>query len=153
MLNEFELSCKSFHFLPLCRKLSVYHIIINASIVTDFISYHNYAATQLRRINENGRFSVPSNYRLTKSVAISHNFLVAKDKELVKFLANYQDAWAENRKHGTVVPPHFAKDKLDAKIKRAKTDKELREKIDEFEVAYDKAWSKLDDDLFNTARL
>lgn len=86
-------------------------------------------------------------------MAIAQNFLITKDKELIKFLANYQDAWAKNRKNGTVVPPEFAKDKLDAKIKSAKTDEELKKTIEEFEVAYDKAWSKLDDDLFNTARL
>ena len=33
--------------------------------------YHNYAATQLRRINENGRFSVPLKYAEAKLVAVS----------------------------------------------------------------------------------
>ena len=86
-------------------------------------------------------------------MATAENFLITKDKELKKFLDDYQDAWAKNRKNGSPVPPEFAKDKLDAKIKSAKTDEELKKKIEEFEVAYDKAWSKLDDDLFNTARL
>ena len=90
-------------------------------------------------------------------MAIAQKFLITKDSELSKFLANYKKMWKENRKNGTVVPSEFAKDKLqtvlDAKINSAKTDEELKKNIEAFEVAYDKAWSKLDDDLFNTARL
>ena len=36
--------------------------------------YHNYAATQLRRINENGRFSVPKKYRGLKLIEVARKF-------------------------------------------------------------------------------
>jgi hypothetical protein len=44
--------------------------------------YHNYAATQLRRINENGRFSIPRKYKDTMLEAVAKNFYSSdlKDK-------------------------------------------------------------------------
>ena len=43
--------------------------------------YHNYAATQLRRINENGRFSVPKKYNGTLLEATAKYFYENKEDE------------------------------------------------------------------------
>ncbi|KAH7632588.1 heme peroxidase-domain-containing protein, partial [Sordaria sp. MPI-SDFR-AT-0083] len=56
--------------------------------------YHNYAATQLRRINENGRFSVPRKYQEAKLLAAVSYFV--KDK--LKDDTDYQQA-LERFKH------------------------------------------------------
>ncbi|KAK3938600.1 heme peroxidase-domain-containing protein [Diplogelasinospora grovesii] len=61
--------------------------------------YHNYAATQLRRINENGRFSVPEKYALSKLAAAAKHLVPtgkmdkkAKD-QFQELLDKYGKAW------------------------------------------------------------
>lgn len=100
---------------------------------------------------------MPSVYRATKIVAIAQNCIIGQklqseqqDQDLVKYLDGYQDAWAKKRKNGTTVPPEYAEAELQKKIDAAKPNPE---KVEAFKVAYDAAWKKLDDDLFNTARL
>lgn len=146
--------------------------------------YHNYAARQLRRINENGRFSVPPKYDGEKPVAVARECVSAfkTDTELRKYLNEYQEwrryrnyykgenaqkaweqdvkdkiskgeepSWSKYRAH---MNAKYAETKLQLKIDDAtKGDSAACAKIADFEKAYDAAWDKLDDDLFNTARL
>jgi hypothetical protein len=173
--------------------------------------YHNYAATQLRRINENGRFSVPDKFQGTELEALArwsprdHD---PTDKPLDEVCADYNKAW----KAYQAAEPPYASDraKLADQLKAinktyanlAKTKENRKEKLDKrqdainearrrdddakkvfkssspeaktlescaaalekyihmdpktrtaFEAGYKAAWNKLDDDLFNTARL
>ncbi|KAK4695301.1 hypothetical protein P7C71_g2427, partial [Lecanoromycetidae sp. Uapishka_2] len=58
--------------------------------------YHNYAATQIRRINENGRFSVPKKYRGLKLIEVARHFLKRDDQKTEGFKVarkNYHDTW------------------------------------------------------------
>ena len=146
--------------------------------------YHNYAARQLRRINENGRFSVPSKYVGEKTVAVARECVPGfkTDENLVKYLKEYQEwrryrndykgkkiqqawesfyndnkikgeeqAWSEFRAD---MNAKYAEGELQKKIDVAlKGDSTAGTKIEDFAKAYDAAWDKLDDDLFNTARL
>jgi hypothetical protein len=100
---------------------------------------------------------VPSAYRATKIVATVQNCIIGQklqsveqDQALIKYLDDYQKAWAEKRKNGTKVPDDFTEAKLQKKIDAIKPD---TKKVEAFKIAYDAAWKKLDDDLFNTARL
>ena len=196
--------------------------------------YHNYAATQLRRINENGRFSVPKKYGEPKLIAVARHFLgdYQKTKGLKNACDRYQEAWkkwmTDSSKSNlekarrdlrravdysifrdrpkqkdfedeydsapmddpdykiVVVAKKFISQKADdgsfktlcatykAALARYTTDGLRLEKTYEaklalqnfidtadissdaqqgFEDAYNAAWNKLDDDLFNTARL
>lgn len=146
--------------------------------------YHNYAARQLRRINENGRFSVPSKYAGEKPVAVARECVPAfkTDEKLHSYLTEYQDwrryrndykgknaqkAWEsyfkENRAVGeeqawsqyrTDMNAKYAEVELQQRIDGViKDDSAAGARITGFEKAYDAAWDKLDDDLFNTARL
>ena len=47
--------------------------------------YHNYAATQIYRINENGRFSVPKKYRRPKLIEMASHFLKEDDQNTEGF--------------------------------------------------------------------
>lgn len=117
--------------------------------------YHNYAATQLRRINENGRFSVPRKYREAKLLAAAKYFV----KDNLKDNTDYQEA-LERFKHanqafesnGRVSTDEYkdASDALQVFIDRVQPD---RKQVKAFYDGYDAAWKKLDDDLFHTARL
>lgn len=146
--------------------------------------YHNFAARQLRRINENGRFSVPSGYAGEKLVAVARECVPAfkTDEKLYGYLNEYQEwrryrndykgkkaqqAWErffkENKAIGeerawsqyrTNMNEKHAETELQQKIDDAiKDDSAAGAKITDFGKAYDAAWDKLDDDLFNTARL
>ena len=165
--------------------------------------YHNYAATQLRRINENGRFSVPEKYVGTKLEALARRFSKSSTHDnFLKACKDYNSAW---RNHQAKAPPYAgdqiqlanllreieqsdtpdlvkyeqaqtvreeAKEKDEKAIADFKSSEETAElerctaalkgfidsKIEDgvrktFEAGYDAAWNKLDDDLFNTARL
>ena len=146
--------------------------------------YHNYAARQLRRINENGRFSVPSKYTGEKPVAVARECVPAfkSNESLAIYMNEYQSwkryrndykgkkaqqAWErffkENKAIGeeqawsqyrTEMNAKYAQEELQHKIDDAiKGDSATGAKIVEFGKGYDAAWNKLDDDLFNTARL
>ncbi|KAM5363819.1 hypothetical protein ACJZ2D_011795 [Fusarium nematophilum] len=121
--------------------------------------YHNYVATQLRRINENGRFSVPSKYELPPLAAAAKAYVKDQDKVFQEQLSQYKDAWKDHKSAGL-----GDDDKGDAKF--AELTRVLRHRLDEvlpgpkgkttlgqFYKAHAAAWDKLDDDLFNTARL
>ncbi|KAK0725844.1 heme peroxidase-domain-containing protein [Lasiosphaeris hirsuta] len=115
--------------------------------------YHNYAATQLRRINENGRFSVPDIFAKERTLAAAENFVKDKtSQEYKKAIESFDKAYKgfEANERKTTVDYTAACESLEALIAKAKTDPE---KLKTFYQQYDAAWNKLDDDLFNTARL
>lgn len=65
--------------------------------------YHNYAATQLRRINENGRFSMPLKYAEAKLVAVAEQCIPAFQdigSELQAYLGKYKTT-LENYRQGS----------------------------------------------------
>ena len=116
--------------------------------------YHNYAATQLRRINENGRFSVPAQYLGPKLVAIAKKVVEDKNKGFEDAVAGYRKAWDEHNanEQDKDIEANYkqATQTLQALIDKTAA---KRSDLEQFEKAYDAAWNKLDDDLFNTARL
>ena len=119
--------------------------------------YHNYAATQLRRINENGRFSVPSKYAEAKLVAVAEQCIPAfreVGSDLQAYLGRYKTAW-KNHRHGSSEEDlkGYSEEDLQKKIDSAIQDDKTREVTEEFKKEWQAAWNKLDDDLFNTARL
>lgn len=121
---------------------------------------HNYAATQLRRINENNRFCVPRKYQGPKILALSQSDGIAT-KLTSKFPISsaaekkYVDAaqkWEPERRRPS---DEFlaAESAFLQEFKSLMSEPAQAKKVDDFLVAYDAAWDKLDDDLFNTARL
>ena len=117
--------------------------------------YHNYAATQLKRINENGRFSVPAQYEKSELLAIADSDCVPSGKRTDTFAAGvqeYEAAWKEWSQQGQKdkdTKYEAAKDKM-TKLLNQVGDADA---IKKFGQAHEAAWNKLDDDLFNTARL
>lgn len=129
--------------------------------------YHNYAATQLRRINENGRFSVPDLYQGTKLEALVRHFYkeFKKDAKCKAALENYGKIWKQFQ---AAEPDKDASEQVHHTFKSTDISKKYHEATDvlqqyihgkkgedlqAFSEQYDAAWNKLDDDLFNTARL
>jgi hypothetical protein len=121
--------------------------------------YHNYAATQLRRINENGRFSIPSVYVGSPLAAAAKKFV---DKETQKtdafqqavkvYEAAWEDFMADDDEKRKVDP--IATKNLEAFLPSPFKSQDTHYKtLEEFYDEHKKAWDKLDDDLFNTARL
>ncbi|KAK2678791.1 hypothetical protein RAB80_003972 [Fusarium oxysporum f. sp. vasinfectum] len=176
--------------------------------------YHNYAARQLLRINENGRFRVPVMYEKTKLVSLIMEHLPEKDQygqklpldEKVQTMCKqYEDLWrqvraarpgdapyappktpnetdkeketrekAEQARHDALEEiEKFNKSKLNQDLEDLANDlklllkkktlklkdhdhqaaKDFEAACDEFKDAWEAAWNKQDDDLFNTARL
>ncbi|KAF4452113.1 hypothetical protein F53441_5046 [Fusarium austroafricanum] len=193
--------------------------------------YHNYAARQLLRINENGRFRVPAVYGKTKLVSLINELLPARDKMTGQKLPlpdgvnemckAYEKLWRKARARRPRDPPAVPCELLDEtplekeereKAQKAHDDAEkaikdfeagdLNQKLEKltkdledlitdkaksirdnrdhsplqlsddeaaelseeqatefeamcekFKEAYEAAWNKQDDDLFNTARL
>ena len=121
--------------------------------------YHNYAATQLKRINENGRFSVPAKFAKTKFLAVADSRDCVpdeqRDAEFSQGVKEYQTAWnlwlnqGQKRLNKTDTAYEAAEQKMNGLLEKKGVDKEIKK----FEKAHDAAWNKLDDDLFNTARL
>jgi hypothetical protein len=122
--------------------------------------YHNYAAKQLYRINENGRFSVPKMYANTKLVSLVKKFVTLDDK-ILQQCDEYEAAWHKYQaaKPDGEVKQDFEKSEVHKGFDKCKKalDKLLEgvnvKDREAFEASYDAAWNKLDDDLFNTARL
>ena len=119
--------------------------------------YHNYAATQLRRINENGRFSVPVKYAEAKLVAVAEQCIPAFQEvgsELQAYLGKYKIAWKNYRQGSSEEAlKDYSEDDLQRKINSAIKDDKIRKTVENFKKEWEAAWNKLDDDLFNTARL
>ena len=119
--------------------------------------YHNYAATQLRRINENGRFSVPLKYAEAQLVAVAEQCIPAFKEvgsDLQGYLGRYKAAWKNYRQGSSEeAPKGYSEDDLQKKIDSAIKDDKTRKRTEDFKKDWQAAWNKLDDDLFNTARL
>lgn len=67
--------------------------------------YHNYAATQLRRINENGKFSVPEQFNSAQLSAAARKFALSATKAGVAggfetLLRQYDEAWKDWKASG-----------------------------------------------------
>ncbi|KAH7258995.1 heme peroxidase-domain-containing protein [Fusarium redolens] len=153
--------------------------------------YHNYVATQLRRINENGRFSVPTKFLLAPLASAAKEF-VKPDPEFQTQVDMYHNEWKRRQSAGLgndKVDPEsdfgdlteFLKQRIlkgiedGLKEQRQKMkdlcievmgkddhkdvgDKRLKNinpevVLEEFLKAHAAAWDKLDEDLFQTARL
>lgn len=117
--------------------------------------YHNYAATQLRRINENGRFSVPRKYQEAKLLAAVSYFVKDKlkdDTDYQQALERFKHANQAFESNGRIATDEYdhASKALQVFINRAQPDEK---EVKAFYDGYDAAWKKLDDDLFHTARL
>ncbi|KAF7545463.1 hypothetical protein G7Z17_g9144 [Cylindrodendrum hubeiense] len=129
--------------------------------------YHNYAATQLRRINENNKFSVPNKFQGTKlSAAVTafaspaHDATEAEKKKFKDLLSRYDDAWKDwvaldsPEEHPAF---HDLENELNNKLQAAgyltPGDNAEAKALEAFNLGWKAAWDKLDDDLFNTARL
>lgn len=146
------------------RTLSIFASKASADVNSD----HNYCAAQLRRINENGRFSVPAKYEHTQLEAVARNFCPQKDQDhqFRDDCKAYNKAWkayqaAEPADASDKAAVEQFKDSSEATTLR-KANEVLHKYIPQsvtdqdrktFEDAHDAAWTKLDDDLFNTARL
>ncbi len=119
--------------------------------------YHNYAATQLRRINENGRFSVPLKYAEAKLVAVAEQLIPAFREigsDFQVYLGKYKTAWKNYRQGSSEEAlKGYSEEDLQKKIDSAIKDDKTRNAVEGFKKEWEAAWSKLDDDLFNTARL
>lgn len=129
--------------------------------------YHNYAATQLKRINENGKFQVPAKFEKLKLLAAADECIQSKQKNSNFDAARktYEMAWKKWDEQGRKPLNDKDEEYADAEddfrnfLRQIgeQTDKAgekgFVEKLAAFEKAYDAAWNKLDDDLFNTARL
>uniref|UniRef100_A0A0D2YHS7 Psi-producing oxygenase A n=1 Tax=Fusarium oxysporum (strain Fo5176) TaxID=660025 RepID=A0A0D2YHS7_FUSOF len=175
--------------------------------------YHNYAARQLLRINENNRFRVPKMYEKTQLVSLIYQVIAQYDQNGEKKLPpaleakckEYEKVWRKVRAERPADPPSAPeqlpdeapeekKNREDAEAKKkaaedaitafeardlyqglvtltkelekvisnkadeisAKSEelgKEFKEQCEKFKEAWEAAWNKQDDDLFNTARL
>ena len=176
--------------------------------------YHNYAATQLRRINENGKFSVPKMFDSAQLSSAARNFALPATKAACpggfeKVLRKYDEAWKDWQTSGEDVwPEHerlkaiidpmieeglrpkaqamiqkereaelraLIKNEVSKRLDKDDRDKEIERRFQErkgsivvsdqdidkrcpmvrlgFEKQWQAAWDKLDNDLFNTARL
>ena len=120
--------------------------------------YHNYAATQLRRINENGRFQVPAKFGGAKLAAIAEACVKPDQKDASFRIAvdEYQAAWKKYCDQGQAPSSKDDQAEYDqavAKVQDIVDKRAEHDSVNAFEQAYDAAWNKLDNDLFNTARL
>ena len=119
--------------------------------------YHTYAAIQLRRINENGRFSGPYEYAEAQLVAVVEQCIPAfreVGSDLHGYLGKYKAAWKEYRQGSSEeILKGYSEDDLQKKIDSAIKDDKTRKRIEECKKEWLPAWNKLDDDLFNKAWL
>lgn len=121
--------------------------------------YHNYAATQLKRINENGKFSIPAKFQkpVLLAIADSSDCIPAdrRDDQFLQALEQYEAAWNKWCKQGRKQIDEDDDDYENAEntMEGVLTLRGKADKMRDFRVAHEAAWNKLDDDLFNTARL
>ncbi|KAF4445770.1 heme peroxidase [Fusarium austroafricanum] len=153
--------------------------------------YHNYVATQLRRINENGRFSVPNKFTLAPLASAAREFVKNPDGDFQTQIYMYHDEWKRRQSAGLgneEVDPdsdfgdltEFLRERILAGIEKGLNDQNERKKalckqvtgldhetigdkrlknvsaedvLDGFLKEHAAAWDKLDEDLFQTARL
>ena len=128
--------------------------------------YHNFAATQLKRINENGRFSIPAKFdKPTKWSAVAASPKGVFDEQdltqIKKGVEEWEATWSQWEKQGQKPVEKVegkelnieAYEAAETRIRDLIYEKGNSSAIDLFVQSYEAAWDKLDDDLFNTARL
>ncbi|CAM1511037.1 Fc.00g085500.m01.CDS01 [Cosmosporella sp. VM-42] len=119
--------------------------------------YHNYVATQLRRINENDKFSVPEQFVLPQLAAAAKKFVPAEkqDQPFKDLLTAYGKAWRDWKALDEKPYEEYERLKkaLNDILDETLPGDDGKAKLAGFEAAWTAAWDKLDDDLFNTARL
>lgn len=135
--------------------------------------YHNYVATQLRRINENGRFSVPHKFEAAPLAGCAKEYAKGEHAPTNAELTKYTEAWKKQKsseekkkspeeKDQSSEPEEKTKEDIEleraTKVLRDKLDAALgaaqaKQILDAWTKAHTDAWNKLDDDLFHTARL
>ncbi len=115
--------------------------------------YHNYAATQLRRINENGKFTVPQQYSLPRLAATAKRFVKEPPKDFQTTIESYTKAWKESMAGGDAAKLKDLEASLQKELDRAVQKPQDKKDQEDFAAAWDAAWDKMDNDLFNTARL
>ncbi|KAL8867169.1 MAG: hypothetical protein Q9174_005832, partial [Haloplaca sp. 1 TL-2023] len=121
--------------------------------------YHNYAATQLKRINENGRFSLPAKFEKTKLLAMAEDWACVpsdrRDPNYRQAVRKYTEAWDTwfKQSQKPLSETDTAYEKAEVAMRKWLEENGVKTEVEKFEKAYEAAWTKLDDDLFNTARL
>ncbi|KAL9630499.1 MAG: hypothetical protein Q9204_004692 [Flavoplaca sp. TL-2023a] len=121
--------------------------------------YHNYAATQLKRINENGKFSIPAKFQKAMLLAIadSSDCIPAnhRNDKFVKAVKTYEEAWNQWCSQGQkpIDENDTAYEEAEKIMEEVLIQWAKPDKMKDFKIAHEAAWNKLDDDLFNTARL
>ncbi|KAM0425375.1 hypothetical protein ACHAPT_009432 [Fusarium lateritium] len=120
--------------------------------------YHNYVATQLRRINENGRFSVPHKFELPPLAGCAKEYAKDENAPTSSELNKYLEAWKKHKSSGLGEKDKGTDEFQNlTKALRGKLDAALgaqaQQTLDAWTTAHTAAWDKLDDDLFHTARL
>ncbi|KAL6712910.1 hypothetical protein ACLMJK_009465 [Lecanora helva] len=124
--------------------------------------YHNHAATQLKRINENGRFSIPAKFdkpTVWSAIAASPKGVlneVPLAPDIKTAVEDWEDKWRKWEEQGQKPSDHRdakAHKEAEDTIRKLIYSNGDRAAIDLFVKSYEAAWDKLDDDLFNTARL
>ena len=112
---------------------------------------HNYAAAQLKRIDENGRLSVPSKFEKTKPLAMAEDWAcVPYDKRDAKYkpvVNNYVEAWDTwcKQSQKLLSEGNKANEKAEATRRRYLEEIGIQKKIDALKKAYEAAWIKLDE--------
>ena len=105
--------------------------------------YHNYAARQLRRINENDRFSIPKRFTGERLAATAKQCIPAfkTDPALRQYLVNYKRERNNHRLSGSIVPEDsdYAEAKLQQRIDAAAKDPDNN--IEGFQKAFDVVWN------------
>ncbi|KAK5110343.1 hypothetical protein LTR62_006051 [Meristemomyces frigidus] len=128
--------------------------------------YHNYAAKMLYRINENGRFSIPAKFANSQLVSLVQAFYPREKQSGQEFFKQCHAYDVALKAYEAADPGPDAGVKFDgsnearrlrecekALLSLLDECKASEDSINDFKGLYDAAWNKLDDDLFNTARL
>ena len=100
---------------------------------------------------------MPFKYAEAQLVAVAEQCIPAFKEvgsDLQDYLGKYKAAW-KNYRQGSIeeVLKGYSEDDLQKKIDSAIKDDKTRKATEVFKKEWEAAWNKLDDDLFNTARL
>ncbi|KAF5666654.1 heme peroxidase [Fusarium heterosporum] len=118
--------------------------------------YHNYVATQPRRVNENGRFSIPTKYQKgpLDKIDPDSDFGVLTDFLRQRAPAGIEEGLhkeSESRRAPCV--PITGKDGYEVRANTRLKNTNPEHILEELLKVQTAAWVGLDEDLFQTARL
>ena len=83
-----------------------------------------------------------------------HTSIQEVGSELQAYLVKYKTAWKNYRQGSSEEAlKGYSEDDLQKKIDSTIKDDKARKTVEDFKKEWEAAWNKLDDDLFNTARL